>query len=201
MGMQLKIGDHFGHLEVLALLDERDSNGRKRYECRCDCGKEVVRVRKQLRRDGRHVSCGCHLQKRRRMVTDTTKQCKDCGEVKHVNEFQALTHPDRGHHRKYYNSRCKPCAGEHNRRRLYGNSLAELIHKQGSAICPLCKIRLADSLDHDHETGLARGALCRKCNLIMHYVDNREWLERAEKYRKGVLNASAQSETKGLSKL
>ncbi len=131
------------------------------------------------------------LLKKRRLVDAEHKQCKECEAVKHLSEFHRSRRFDREEVRWVYAARCKPCSAEQNRIRLYGVTLAEMIAKQGSAICPLCKKRLVDSLDHDHKTGQPRGALCRKCNLIMHYMDDREWVARAEEYRKGVDNSSA----------
>jgi hypothetical protein len=122
------------------------------------------------------------LVRRRRMVTSDTKRCKTCSEVKHVSQFHTARHYDRPGQPKYLAPRCKPCAAEQNRMRLYGVTLAEMIAKQGTALCPLCLKRMADSVDHDHLTRKARGALCRKCNLIMHYMDNAEWVARAKEY-------------------
>ena len=121
--------------------------------------------------------------RRRRMVTEDMKQCKACEEIKHVSQFQAMKHYDRPGSPKYWAARCKPCAAEYNRLRLYGATLAEMIQIQGTAVCPLCQIRMADSLDHDHESNAPRGALCRKCNLVMHYVDDKDWMMRAEEYK------------------
>ena len=135
--------------------------------------------------------------KRRRMVSDTTKQCMACKEIKHVDEFQKCFHRDRAHHPPYWAARCKPCAAEYSRKLRYGFTLAEMIAKQGTALCPLCQKRMADSLDHDHLTGKARGALCRKCNLIMHYMDNEAWVRRAKAY----IHASKITKAKGLSQL
>lgn len=182
MNLSKKPGQVFGQLEIISLLPGRDDCGRRRYSCRCVCGKEVVRGIRTLRKDDRHISCGCHLQRRRRMVTDTTKQCKACGEVKDISQFGKLGHSSRGHDRKYYTSRCKPCSAEYNRQRLYGTTLAEMIEKQGGSTCPLCQSRLGVCLDHDHATGEPRGALCQPCNRVLHYFENKAWSKRAEVY-------------------
>jgi len=131
------------------------------------------------------------LQKKRRMLPDGRRLCKGCEKARDLSEFQVFTRYDRPRSNpkatKYYASRCKDCSAEYARLQRYGATLAELVHKQNSVVCPLCRKRLADSVDHDHETGQPRGALCRKCNLIMSCVDDREWLARAEAYRKGVI--------------
>lgn len=155
--MKNMIGSKVGQLVIVEQVDDRTADGHIRWRCVCVCGNEVIRVGKTLRRDGRTMSCGCQLKKRRRMVTADTKQCKACGEVKHVDQFQMLRHYDRPGKPHYWTSRCKACAAEYNRIRLYGTTLAEMIAKQGSA-------------------------LCQPCNRVLHYFENKEWRARAENY-------------------
>jgi hypothetical protein len=118
------------------------------------------------------------------MVSDTERRCRACEQVKPVTEFYSFVRHDRSSRpaKRYYFSDCKPCTGERSRRDRYGVTLAEVIQKQGSEMCPLCEERKADSVDHDHETGEVRGALCRKCNLVLHYIDDTAWRQRAEAY-------------------
>jgi excisionase family DNA binding protein len=54
----------------------------------------------------------------------------------------------------------------------------------GDWTCPLCgkDISEAPRLDHDHETGLARGVICGSCNYGLSFVDRPAWLERALAY-------------------
>ena len=115
----------------------------------------------------------------------STKECKRCEHELPVEAFYSAVRRDRAGRPevRYLFSNCKACCAEVNRERLYGSTLADAITKQGSTLCPLCLAAEAVALDHDHETGEARGALCRKCNLVMHYIDNTEWLERALDYR------------------
>jgi len=119
------------------------------------------------------------------MVSDSERRCRTCNKVKHVSEFYSFLRHDRTSRpegKRYYFSDCKPCACERRRIDRYGVTLAEVVARQGSETCPLCESRKADSLDHDHVTGEVRGALCRKCNLIMHYIDDAAWRARAEVY-------------------
>lgn len=151
------------------------------------CGK-VFNVKYRSWSGSRKKYCSrvcLHAMRQTRQVTETTRRCRTCGEVKNVQEFHGFIKTDRAGRpkKRYYFSDCRPCQAENTRKSLYGVTLAEMIAKQGSPVCPLCEKRIADSLDHDHATGKARGALCRKCNLIMHYVDDRAWMERAERYR------------------
>ena len=57
-------GHRNGRLLVLRLLPERSSNGGRRWECLCDCGRIVPVVADRLNRTDEHStrSCGC-LQK------------------------------------------------------------------------------------------------------------------------------------------
>lgn len=51
-------GRRFGMLTVEELLKDRDPNGQIRYLCRCECGREVVKIRSYLSNE--HIrSCGC----------------------------------------------------------------------------------------------------------------------------------------------
>lgn len=122
------------------------------------------------------------LQRKRRYEGDL-KGCARCGVLKPFDEFHKFKKYERPGSPVYLSSECKSCRSEDARRKRYGVSLAELISREGSALCPLCEKRIATCIDHDHETGVTRAALCQTCNKAMHYVDNREWLERAEAYR------------------
>ena len=56
----LKEGSRYGALVVVSYTGERDSNGRKKYLCNCDCGNTVVRTDRYLTRKGmKTYSCGC----------------------------------------------------------------------------------------------------------------------------------------------
>lgn len=49
--------------------------------------------------------------------------------------------------------------------------------------CAICRREISTVIDHDHETGVVRGALCRGCNLAIGYFkDNTESLLRAIQY-------------------
>lgn len=66
-------------------------------------------------------------------------------------------------------------------RRTYGLTLeeAETLLAKGCGICG----EAGTVIDHDHETGEVRGALCRTCNLgLGHFKDDPGLLERALKY-------------------
>lgn len=48
--------------------------------------------------------------------------------------------------------------------------------------CWICRQAQATELDHDHESGKPRGALCVKCNTQLHVVERAGWLKSALDY-------------------
>ncbi len=66
----------------------------------------------------------------------------------------------------------------------------EMVETQ-SGVCAICRWPetvtsagkiIALSVDHDHVTGRVRGLLCRRCNNALAFVEDRPWIEAAEKY-------------------
>jgi hypothetical protein len=53
--------------------------------------------------------------------------------------------------------------------------------------CLICKEREAVCIDHDHDTGRARGLLCRGCNALVGHVEVEGRLERTLSYLNGEL--------------
>lgn len=52
------IGQRFGRLTVIALLNQQ---GKKKWLCRCDCGRYTQAFSNNLKRE-KHLSCGCALK-------------------------------------------------------------------------------------------------------------------------------------------
>ena len=52
------VGQKFGRLTVLELLDESNKFNRRQYRCKCDCGNETI-VTGSLLLNGHTSSCGC----------------------------------------------------------------------------------------------------------------------------------------------
>lgn len=134
-------------------------------------------------------------------------ECSACGEEKELSLF-----PHRNGRR--YGLRCKACLAAQERRRRsenpdyrerqilscrrymlkrnYGLTLEEyecIVAEQdgGCAVCG--RKNFAGrylAVDHDHETGLVRGALCDNCNrAIGLFEDRAELLDRAATYLRG----------------
>jgi len=60
--------------------------------------------------------------------------------------------------------------------------------QRSNECCELCGFKPEEgwkalAIDHDHNTGLIRGLLCRSCNLTMGYLDNPEWMAKALTYQ------------------
>lgn len=63
----------------------------------------------------------------------------------------------------------------------------EALFSMHDGMCHLCKERKAQHIDHDHNTGQIRGALCPQCNSgLGMFGDTIEGLQRALNYLAGV---------------
>lgn len=64
------VGQKFGRLTIGVRAPTLASNGSRRYQCRCDCGRETITTLDSLK-SGKILSCGCFLaqQRRERLVT------------------------------------------------------------------------------------------------------------------------------------
>ena len=118
-----------------------------------------------------------------------SKACRDCGEVKSLDQFPLQKGGRFGRH-----PLCKPCRAAQERaryardrerllaqmkadpkrreaalKRQYGISRAELaamVDRQRGA-CAICGVVDLLHIDHDHATGRLRGLLCRCCNMAL----------------------------------
>lgn len=112
-----------------------------------------------------------------------TVRCEGCGS---------------GFKRASYNQRwCNDCVCYPKyKRRLRAHGLTakqlEAMLSSQKGCCALCDRYFEDGLvgdrrktlhiDHDHLTERVRGLLCPRCNMGMHFIDNRDWCQRALAY-------------------
>lgn len=185
-----------------------DDTGR---QCsRCEIFKPWSEFAKNKRGTGGHQSwCGdCFREyhgrqkKKEYLITDSGRECSECGQFKPWSEFHKRRDLSTGHA-----SQCKSCRRKRTRRdmengsmrnrelkRKYGIGLDEyneLAKRQGDR-CAICgtknkgtargKIRYW-SVDHDHATGKLRGLLCQQCNALLGMAkDDVAILEKAIEY-------------------
>jgi hypothetical protein len=79
---------------------------------------------------------------------------------------------------------CSPTKGSRARLRRYGVSATDWAELAGryDGMCWVCKKRPANCVDHDHQTGAVRGALCRPCNMVLGFMEDRGWIDEAQQY-------------------
>lgn len=83
---------------------------------------------------------------------------------------------------------CPDCTGggkaEQARLRRYNLSLRdwEAMKARYDGRCWICRHEPASTVDHNHKTGKVRGATCRVCNMVLHYVERDDWWDKARAY-------------------
>jgi hypothetical protein len=115
--------------------------------------------------------------------------CVTCNKLKLASYYDKSNSSNSGLH-----SKCRECSNirttENYRIKNYKVTPAmfeEMFSKQGGK-CEICGIHQADCVksfhvDHDHATGVVRGLLCGRCNLLLGNVnDNQETLQSAINY-------------------
>jgi hypothetical protein len=152
----------------------------------------------QSRKQRRLIICrSCHQQG----PHEGLGLCRRCYQRK-PRKKRATCHPDRPHHTR---GLCKNCAypgrtsDRQERMRRWGITMKDVeeqfqAQKSRCAICclPMTMQRWAGhgksgtytfAVDHDHQTGLMRGLLCRRCNTgLGNFRDDPKILRRAAGY-------------------
>lgn len=67
------------------------------------------------------------------------------------------------YHRKNYDPKHHRMLQVRSKYGLEKNQMDHIIEVQGG-LCPICAVRPATHIDHDHDTGAVRGLLCNYCN-------------------------------------
>lgn len=117
------------------------------------------------------------------------KSCPDCGGTKDPGQGHKWCDSCRAQRREVRQYRRRGIRGFMLLPR-YGITIAEYDAMLASqnGVCAICKRVppssriLKFSVDHDHETGEVRGLLCQRCNMALHYLEDRPWHEAAEQY-------------------
>lgn len=177
--MQTSIGDPLDN-------DESRSEMMKRF------WQDPVRKTKMLNRKN------VIAERKKELMESGTIPCQKCGKDKGADEFPKTRTTRYGSPRYGY---CKDCHCEYqraNRYRLLFNISVEDYNKIAEFQSGLCAICLQPpknrrlSVDHDHKTGLIRGALCSFCNrAIGLFRDDIKKFERVVEYLKSPPATSA----------
>lgn len=130
------------------------------------------------------------------MAKKSEYRCRCCWLIKDREEFyqrsngyhmQPCKECYKGLQREYSKQRGTQIRRERDGHRLrrYGVTLKQA--QNGQKLCHICNNREANCVDHNHDTGEVRGALCRTCNMALHYMENKQWAKKAIKYLGGGL--------------
>jgi len=119
------------------------------------------------------ASVGCSSPKEE---SELKKRCSSCLQSKHVNQFGRHKHSkmERGW---TYSSRCRECKKVGNAAVRYGLSRDQFdeLFSRGR-ICHICKANQEYNqqidIDHDHTSGLVRGLLCNRCNILVARMES-----------------------------
>lgn len=115
---------------------------------------------------------------RKKVRHPSRKPCKHCKLIQPIHLFEKKPTETT------YRNICKPCRAKANRitRKLRSNHIKQFGMPTNSA-CEICEKHLPLVFDHDHETLLFRGWLCRHCNVAVGKLgDNIAGLKKAIKY-------------------
>jgi hypothetical protein len=98
------------------------------------------------------------------MIAEATKRCKDCGETFPLSAFYKNASKKDG-----AQTYCKTCNCVRGRMSEYGLSRDEVLNFLAVPCCQSCGVKFEfDSdimLDHCHDIGHVRGAICHACNM------------------------------------
>jgi hypothetical protein len=126
------------------------------------------------------------------------KPCTNCKETKPLEDFHRSAKASDGRA-----SWCKQCANAIHRtyrkrnyrpedkrrwqlKTRYGLTPDDVdgMLKRQEGLCAVCsKILGKFHIDHCHTTGVVRGLLCHRCNVLIGALDDAEWREKADAYR------------------
>ena len=119
-----------------------------------------------------------------------TKSCTKCRKY-HNDYYQTIKDDKNVKAKRYYHShklKYKEMRFKSNIKRKYSLSPEEystMLQQQNNK-CSICDRDFTDDLkpcvDHDHNTGKIRGLLCRRCNLNLQVVEDKNFVNNANNY-------------------
>lgn len=122
------------------------------------------------------------------------RQWKRNNPEKHRAHKEKSREKDRQRAHDYYHGlseKERQAVGRRNKLRTYGVTpqwYDEQLARQ-NGVCAICgehlptgKFKKYMHVDHNHETGKARGILCNGCNTGVGWLDKKEWVEKAMNY-------------------
>jgi len=99
--------------------------------------------------------------------------------------------PPHKYKRSGLDSWCRSCRSEYRKetrlpKGIAASEIARAYAARATEVCVICGSNEKLTIDHDHSTGMVRGALCTNCNLgLGHFKDDPELLELAALYLRG----------------
>ena len=156
------IGKRFGYLTVLNSI--KDTHGRSRWNCQCDCGNKTVVRTGDLNR-GNAKSCGCkRFPKGKDHHLWTGGNTPESQRNRELKTLYGISLKDYNNMLKKQNGVCAICKKKETRKSNNG------------------KIRVL-SVDHNHQSGKVRALLCCDCNQALGMLkDNIKILNNMIKY-------------------
>lgn len=157
------------------------------YKKCCGCGEKKKISLFNPRGDGqegpRHLckKCGSKSNQKRRVEREVRheagigitaveeKKCASCGKVWPAERFYPNIGSNDG-----LRSDCKECTHARHIKQTYGlekYKYEEMLEEQGG-VCAMCKTNEPRCVDHDHTTGLVRGLVCYRCNMVVGFYEN-----------------------------
>ena len=124
---------------------------------------------------------------------ERNKSCKECREKNNLWYSQDISGRRTKNRNRYHDNKEKVAAYRSDVRLAKKYSLTRqewiaMLKKQNNK-CKICESsfnELHPCVDHNHETGKVRSLLCRRCNLDLQVVENKEFVKKAQTYLKSM---------------
>jgi hypothetical protein len=140
--------------------------------------------------DGSTPSVAWLTEREKRRACEKRYREKHREEINRRARLRTVTQPEkqreiqrRYHHRNKEKENKRSSAYQYKSKYALTVETRDEILKQNGGMCLICNNLPSEHIDHDHATGLIRGALCRWCNYgLGNFRDQPELLLAAVKY-------------------